>query len=90
MYDTVHLAERGIPTVLICTEPFRELAEGQGVILGRMRVPLAIIPHPLASLSEEGELRDRALAAAQQILSDLWPAASALPASTGSPPQNDK
>lgn len=62
----------GVPTVLICTEPFELLARGQGVVLGGMVVPLAVIPHPLASLTEP-EVEERAALAAQQILTELLP-----------------
>lgn len=71
MYDLVTLAQKDRPTILVCTEPFEELARGQGVVLGGMVVPLAVIPHPLASLTEL-EVAHCAEFAARQVLEELW------------------
>lgn len=56
---------------MICTEPFEVLARGQAVVLGGMGISLAVVPHPLASLSER-EVDEKAELAARQILEDLW------------------
>lgn len=71
MHDLVKLVERNVPTILVCSTPFEELARGQAVVLGGMHAQLAIVPHPLASLPE-GEVGARAEEAARQILGDLW------------------
>jgi len=47
---------RGVPTVVVCTYPFLELAKGQAVVLGGMEVSVALIGHPLASLDRDGAL----------------------------------
>jgi len=70
MYDTVSLSQRGVPTIVVCTYPFAELAKGQAIVLGGMEVPIALVEHPLASLDQEGVIM-RGRAAAQQV-SELW------------------
>jgi hypothetical protein len=45
----VELETRGIPTVTICTDEFFPLGKAEAQILGMPGLPIAHIPHPLAS-----------------------------------------
>jgi hypothetical protein len=48
-----------VPTVAICTQPFRVTAQAIAASYGVPAFELALTAHPVASLSEE-ELRQRA------------------------------
>jgi hypothetical protein len=64
--DGILLEQRGIPTVPICTDPFvpngRAIAEAHGA----PGYPFALVPHPLASASDEELTRQ-----ARQVLSEV-------------------
>ncbi len=67
MHDGIELEKLGIPTAVICTEPFRNTAEVIAKIRGMENYPIAYIPHPVGSLDEE-QLRGRAVEITPKIL----------------------
>ena len=66
MLDGILLEQRGVPTAAICTDVFvpngRAIAEAHGA----SGYPFALVPHPLASASDE-ELAIQA----KRVLSDV-------------------
>jgi len=67
VHDGIELEKLGIPTAVICTEPFRKTAEVVAKIRGIDNYPIAYIPHPVGSLNEE-QLRERAIEITPRIL----------------------
>ena len=67
MHDGIELEKRGVPTAVICTEPFVSSAKAMAQIGGISDYPFAVVPHPLGSLTQE-TLRERAVQAAPQVL----------------------
>ncbi len=61
------LAKRGLPAVVICSEPFVALAKAQARVFGAPDLPLVVIPHPLGGLSGV-EIQGRANHAVPQIM----------------------
>jgi hypothetical protein len=64
------MEERGIPTVMICTDEFSQLGRSEAASLGMPALPIALIPHPIggqkpAAIQEKAE---KVLAQAVQIL----------------------
>ena len=70
MHDGITLEKRGIPTAVICTEPFISSGKAMANIGGIPDYPFVVLPHPLGSLDEE-RLRERAIRAAPDVLSIL-------------------
>ncbi|MCH8870470.1 MAG: hypothetical protein IIC85_12220 [Chloroflexi bacterium] len=70
MHDGITLEKRGIPTAVICTEPFISSGKAMSNIRGIPGYPFVVLPHPLGSL-EPDALRHRAMQAAPDILSIL-------------------
>ncbi len=70
MHDGITLEKRGVPTAVICTEPFISSAKAMSAIGGIPDYPYVVLPHPLGSLDEE-RLRQRAIQAAPDVLSIL-------------------
>jgi hypothetical protein len=60
------MERRGIPSAVICTEPFRPTVETVAKVRGMAGYSVAYIPHPVGSLSEE-ELRLRAREIAPEV-----------------------
>ena len=56
----------GIPTLTICTDSFKPLAERVSSGLGVRDLPLVIIPHPLVGLTDEA-FASRVATAWQQV-----------------------
>lgn len=54
MHDSVELERRGVPTVMLVTEPFRSLASGRATFLGMSALALVPVQHPLAHVDEDG------------------------------------
>ena len=52
-HDVVTLESRGIPAVLVGTEPFRHEAEEQVRVLGMPDVRMVELPHPIQPLPPE-------------------------------------
>lgn len=50
MHDVLAFEERGIPTVLLCTEPFMNAARDHAVAYGSVDYQAVHVGHPLASL----------------------------------------
>ena len=67
MHDGITLEKKGIPTAVICTDPFVTSAKAMSVICGIPEYPYVVIPHPLGSLEPE-KLRQRAIQASPDIL----------------------
>jgi hypothetical protein len=61
------LHKRGVAGAVICSDPFRKLAETQRKVLGAPDMPLIMIPHPLGGLSME-QVAGRAEIAAPQVI----------------------
>jgi hypothetical protein len=70
VHDGITLEKAGLPTAVICTEPFIPSARAMAKIQGIPDYPYIILPHPLGSLSA-GELRTHAMRAAPEVLSVL-------------------
>jgi hypothetical protein len=70
MHDMLALEEHGIPTVLLCTEPFMNSAYEHAAALGNADYQAAQIGHPLASLTPE-QVRARADAAFAGLIAIL-------------------
>ncbi len=70
MHDGITLERNGVPTAVICTEPFISSGKAMSVIGGIPDYPFVVVPHPLGSLSTE-QLRERAMQAAPEVLKIL-------------------
>ena len=70
MHDVLAFEDRGIPTVLLCTEPFMNSARDHAEAFGNPAYQAVRVGHPLASLpAEEARARaDEALGGAIAIL----------------------
>jgi hypothetical protein len=70
MHDGITLEKQGIPTAVICTEPFVSSAKAMSKIGGIPDYPFVVLPHPLGSLEPEA-LRQLAMQAAPEVLKIL-------------------
>ncbi len=70
MHDGITFERKGLPTAVICTEPFINSAEAMAKLGGIPDYPYVVLPHPLGSLDESG-LRERAMQAAPDVLGIL-------------------
>jgi hypothetical protein len=59
MHDVLAFEDRGIPTVLLCTEPFMNSARDHAEAFGTSDYQVVRVGHPLASLQPE-QARSRA------------------------------
>ena len=59
MHDVLAFEDRGIPTVLLCTEPFMNSARDHAEAFGNPDYQAVRVGHPLASLRPE-QARGRA------------------------------
>lgn len=59
MYDAFQLEERGIPTVVFCTEEFTTLCQYEAENQGVPGLPILEIEHPIADLDPETVAADR-------------------------------
>ena len=66
MHDTTHLEARGIPTVFVASEPFREAADAQSVALG-FDPARVFVAHPIQDRTDR-EMQALADAAIERIL----------------------
>ena len=64
------LENRGIPTVVICTEPFVNSANVHSQMFGRANFKPVHIPHPLGGLDAE-HIMQRAASLKDQIVEAL-------------------
>jgi len=65
--DAILFEKRGIPAAVIITEPFVATAEAMARLAGMPEYPVAVIPHPVGSLSPD-EVTARADAIAERIV----------------------
>ena len=70
MHDGITLERNGVPTAVICTEPFISSGKAMSKIGGIPDYPFVVVPHPLGSLSAD-QLRERAMQAAPEVLKIL-------------------
>jgi hypothetical protein len=70
MHDVLAFEDRGIPTVLLCTEPFMNSARDHAEAFGNPDYTAVRVGHPLASLRPE-QARDRADAALEGVIAIL-------------------
>ena len=67
MHDGIELEKRGVPTAVICTDPFISSAVAMSKLGGIPSYPFVALPHPLGSLTPD-TLRERAIQAAPEVL----------------------
>lgn len=83
MYDAFQLEERGVPTVVFCTEEFTTLCQYEAENQGVPGLPIVEVGHPIADLSAEAVETERvtdeilesvveALTAETETLRDLY------------------
>ena len=70
MHDAMALENLGIPTVVVCTEPFLDSALLHARTFGRPNFQPVPIPHPLGGLKRE-RVRERAGAIEDTIVASL-------------------
>jgi hypothetical protein len=70
MHDVLAIEERGIPTVLLCTEPFMNAAHEHAEAFGTNDYQAVRVGHPLASLTPEAA-RARADAVLDAVVAGL-------------------
>jgi len=76
MHDVLAFEDRGIPTVLLCTEPFMDSARDHAQAYGNPDYQAVRVGHPIASL-RPGEVRARADEALGHIIAVLTGKSSA-------------
>ena len=67
MHDGITLEQRGIPSAVICTEPFITSAKAMNRLRGLPDYPFAVVEHPVGSLTPEG-IRESAQMALPQVI----------------------
>lgn len=77
MHDVLAFEDRGIPTVLLCTEPFMNAAREHADALGNPDYAAVPVGHPLASLSPV-QVRGRADDALPSVIAILTASARQL------------
>jgi len=70
MHDVLAFEDRGIPTVLLCTQPFMNSARDHAEAFGSPDYQAVCVSHPLASLKPD-EARARADEAFEQVVEVL-------------------
>jgi hypothetical protein len=71
----IEVRRRGVPSAVICSEPFVQLGRTQSKVLGVPDLPLIVIQHPLGGLAMD-EVKARADSALAQLLEVLRERAS--------------
>ena len=66
----IEVRRRGVPSAVICSEPFLKLGQTQSRVLGAPELPLIIIKHPLGGISMD-DVKARADSALPQVLEVL-------------------
>ena len=66
MHDTTNLETRGIPTVFVASEPFREAADAQSTALG-FNPARVFVGHPIQDRTDE-EMQALADGAIERIM----------------------
>jgi hypothetical protein len=67
MHDGTHLERRGIPTAVVCTDPFINTAKFMARTQGMPDYPFVVLPHPIATL-DGGGLEEQVERALPQVL----------------------
>ena len=70
MHDGIEFEKRGVPTAVICTEPFESSAKAMARIRGIPNYPFILLPHPLGGLAPD-TLREHAVRAAPEVVQIL-------------------
>ena len=70
MHDALEMELLGVPSVVLCTRPFVSQAHAMSRMRGDPEYGLAVIDHPIVTLSKE-ELLERASVAAPQVAQNL-------------------
>ena len=70
MHDAMTLEGKGIPTVVLCTDPFMNSAHVHARTFGRTGFRPVGIPHPLGGLKPEA-VKDRAESILDEIITAL-------------------
>ncbi len=63
----IEVRRRGVPSAVICSQPFLQLGRTQSRVLGVPDLPLIIIKHPLGGISMD-DVKARADSALPQLL----------------------
>ena len=66
----IEVRRRGVPSAVICSEPFVQLGRTQSRVLGVPDLPLIVIKHPLGGLAID-DVEARANSALAQLLDIL-------------------
>ncbi len=64
------MERRGVPTAVICTEPFVSSVRAQAEICGNPLYQFVVVAHPIGSLTRR-ELEERADAAVPRVVAIL-------------------
>ena len=70
LHDAVFFEDKGIPSVLLCSDEFAPLARAESVAKGMSGLPLAVVPHPVADNSPQ-EIRVKAQSIADEVIAIL-------------------
>ncbi len=70
MHNATELEKLGIPTVVLCTEPFAKTAESMAKRRGFPNYRYVLVEHPLSSARPEG-IQQRAQKAFPEVVSIL-------------------
>lgn len=66
MHDGIAFEKQGVPTAVVCTEPFESSAKAMAKICGIPDYPFILLPHPLGGLAAEA-LQDCAAQAVSEV-----------------------
>jgi hypothetical protein len=70
VHDGLTLERRGVPTAVICTEPFVTSADAMAALGGVPDYPYVVVPHPLGSRTM-AQIREIAARATPDVLGIL-------------------
>lgn len=70
MHDGIEFEKQGVPTAVLCTEPFESSAKAMAKICGIPNYPFILLSHPLGGLAADS-LRDHAAKAVPEVVSIL-------------------
>jgi hypothetical protein len=66
VHDGIEMERRGVPSAVLCTEPFRPTVETVAKVRGMAGYAVVYAPHPIGSLTDD-ELRERARLIAPEV-----------------------
>jgi hypothetical protein len=70
LHNATELEKRGIPTAVLCTEPFARTAESMARRRGFPNYPYVLVEHPLSSAGSEA-IHARAVKALPEVVAIL-------------------